>query len=51
MVTIFFIYWINMTICAIYHAFNNSRNPKSVWEFVKMTFLPWVLLNSDKLKR
>ena len=43
-------YLLQMGVCAIIHLVNLTPIPKSGWGFVKLTFLPWVIMNFKKLK-
>ena len=40
---IILVYLLNMCICSIYHIINATRNPRNTWDFIKLTFLPYVI--------
>lgn len=47
-----FFYIINMGICAIIHSERGTRGPEGFFDFIRLTFLPYVLycLLFDKTK-
>jgi hypothetical protein len=47
---IIFIYLIQSLICSITHICNNTRDPKGFIDFLKLTFLPYVLFNLKNIK-
>ena len=40
---IILIYLLNMLICTFYHIINATRSPRNIWDFIKLTFLPYVI--------
>jgi hypothetical protein len=44
------IYFIQFLICAAINALKPNRKPKGIIDFLKMTFLPWLLLNLKNVK-
>lgn len=48
---ILLIYWVQFMICAVINLAANNRKPKSIIDFLKMTFLPWLLLNLKNVKQ
>ena len=47
---ILLIYWAQFIICAVINATTPNRVPKGIIDFIKMTFLPWLLLNLKNVK-
>ena len=47
---ILFGYLIQMLVCAIINAAVATRIPKSGLDFIKLTFLPWLLLHLDEVR-
>lgn len=45
------IYLAQVILCCIINGTNNVRIPESIWEIIKFTFLPYVLINLTKIKR
>jgi len=43
-------YLVQMLVCAIINAVVATRIPKNEWDFVKLTFLPWLLLHLDEVR-
>ena len=43
-------YLLQFLVCAIINAINTTRIPKSGWDFMKLTFLPWLLLHLDDVR-
>jgi hypothetical protein len=43
-------YLVQMLVCAIINAAVATRIPKKKWDFVKLTFLPWLLLHLDEVR-
>ena len=48
---ILMIYLIQAAICALINAINSTRLPRSVTDFIKLIFLPYVLLNLKKIRK
>jgi hypothetical protein len=44
------IYILNIYICAAINVVNQTREPRSFMDFLKLAFLPYVLLNLKKIK-
>ena len=42
------IYLLNMIICASYHYTNATRGPRNTLDFMKLTFLPYVIFYDNK---
>ena len=40
---IILVYLLNMLICTFYHIINATRSPRNTWDFIKLTFLPYVI--------
>jgi hypothetical protein len=43
-------YLVQLLACAIINVINTTRMPKSGWDFMKLTFLPWLLLHLDDVR-
>ncbi len=44
------LYLFQVWICAIINLINGTRFPISVFDFIKLTFLPYVIINLNKIK-
>lgn len=49
--TILLIYSVQFLICAVINMLTPNRVPKGIIDFLKMTFLPWLLLNLKNVKQ
>lgn len=43
-------YLVQVLVCAIINAAVVTRIPTNGWDFVKLTFLPWLLLHLDEVR-
>ena len=43
-------YILQALICILINMYLLSKKPSSIIEFIKLTFLPWVLFNLDEIK-
>lgn len=46
----FGVYLLNIVICAFINSHNSTRLPRDLVDFLKLTFLPYVLFNLEKIK-
>ena len=37
------LYCVNITVCAMYHSIAGTRIPYTIWDGVKITFLPYII--------
>ncbi len=40
---IFIAYGVNVMFCALYHSHHVTRRPNSLWDFIKLTFAPYLI--------
>ena len=45
------LYALNVNMCVLYHIKNKTPYPETDWEFIKLTFGPYVIYKEYKEKR
>ena len=44
------VYLVQMMVSAFVNVINDTRMPLNIFDFIKKTFLPWLLFNLKKVK-
>ncbi len=43
-------YLLQMSASCIFNIYNETRGPQSAFDFIKLTFLPYVLIKRDEIR-